>query len=290
MSPPVPVDVALVNQTSALGIEREAAVTATLNHDGSGRPAGRNLEIGSDDVSALRYPRCGSGRNWLLPGTVSKRSFAIGDEGHIIAQRLQRIGLVALRFRSEQRFQFLDLVRILGRKIMCLTEVLVEVVKLPGLGFWRRIERRFICRPGNVIERAGPPAVFINATAAEHFEILQLVSARSIGVIEGVSEAHTFERRLLDSIHFSRRRDGGQLVDGGRNIVDVGELVAYSAGLWNVTGPGNDERITRAAQVRSNFLGPLKGRVERPSPCRSEVIEEKLAAQIVDLFQSFCHA
>lgn len=56
-------------------------------------------------------------------------------------------------------------------------------------------QRRARESPRQVVERTGPPAVFVDSTAAQHFEILHRM-ARRVRVIEGIDEALSLQRRL----------------------------------------------------------------------------------------------
>ena len=44
------------------------------------------------------------------------------------------------------------------------------------------------------------PALVIDATVAEHLEVLQVVHLGRIGIVEGIGHAEALQRRLLDAI------------------------------------------------------------------------------------------
>src|ERR1700734_3778286 len=114
------------------------------------------------------------------------------------------------------------------------------MIQFPRFGLGCRVERRPVSRPREVIERTRPPTILVNAPAAQHFEILYVVTAGRVGTLKCVDEAHALKARLLDSIYLGRQRDRGQLVNGWRDIVDVSELSAHAPNLRNMAGPGNN--------------------------------------------------
>src|ERR1700738_2857553 len=113
-----------------------------------------------------------------------------------------------------------------GGEVMRLAVVFVEVVELPRM--WLR--NAFVPEPeevpGQHVTRAGPPAILIDATIADHLEVLDLVRAGRIGMIEGVDQARSFQRQLLDAVNLTWELDSSQFVDGRRDVGDVMELTA----------------------------------------------------------------
>ena len=59
-------------------------------------------------------------------------------------------------------------------------------------------------------------------------------------MIEAINHAHAFERQLLNAVDDVRQLDACQLIERRRDIRDVMELRAQSAGVFDVAGPGND--------------------------------------------------
>ena len=152
-------------------------------------------------------------------------------------------------------------------EVLGLTEVLVQVVEFEdlvvqriGIGGahdlpWRAVH---LC--------AQQPAFVIQGPLAEHLEILGLVSRRCLGVllVEGIGQARAFERCLFDAIHHLGRGNAADLEDGGHDIVDVAELLAQSALVLDVAGPGNGHALTDAAELRGVLLEPGEGRIKGP--------------------------
>ena len=110
---------------------------------------------------------------------------------------VQRQDLVLLRLLEEQLLHFLELGGIGGGHVVRLRPVLAQVVKLPG----HVVERILVDRAGDVPGRAddfraGDPAFVIDGVVAHHLEILRLVLRGRVGVglVEGVGEAHAFDR------------------------------------------------------------------------------------------------
>ncbi len=137
------------------------------------------------------------------------------------------------------------------------------------------------------MERSGPPAVPVDAAAAEHFEVLDLVVAGLVRMVEGVDHTCAFKRYLFDSVHHLRKLDPGQLKNRGCDVDNMMKLGAEFAGSLDMTWPGNDQGIARAAEMRGHFLGPLERCVARPSPGGGVMVGKQLAAQVVQMFQPF---
>ena len=104
-----------------------------------------------------------------------------------------------LRFLEEQRLQFLQLVGIGRGNVVGLRPVLGQVVEFPR----HVVEGILVDRPGDVPRRAdhfraGDPAFVIDGVVAHHLEVLRLVRGRrfGVGLVEGVGEAHAFDRRF----------------------------------------------------------------------------------------------
>ena len=63
------------------------------------------------------------------------------------------------------------------------------------------------------------PAVVIDRPVREHLEVLRLVPALRLRVLEHVGEADAFDRRLRDAANLRRRLDRERF-EHGRNHVD----------------------------------------------------------------------
>src|ERR1019366_1290045 len=103
--------------------------------------------------------------------------------------------------------------------------------------------------PRKVLERSGPPAVLVNTPAAQHLEILHMMTTRLVRMIEGVSQARALERYLLHTVDHRRRPNAGQFEKRRRDVVHVMELGPEPAGVFDVPRPGDDQRISRAAEM-----------------------------------------
>src|SRR5208283_2801959 len=93
--------------------------------------------------------------------------------------------------------------------------------------------------------RSGNPAVMVNGTVANHFEILRVALRRRIGVgrIEGVTHADAFDRLLLDAVDHVRLLDAGGFENGWNDVDDVVELGANSPHVLDVSGPGDGHAL-----------------------------------------------
>ena len=128
----------------------------------------------------------------------------------------------------------------------------------------------------------GPPLV-IDATVAEHLEILQVVHLGRIGLVEGIGHAEPFERSLLDAIDRGGRRNAGNLEHGRGNIDDMGELRADLVAGLNSLGPVHDRAIAGTAPVGRDLLGPLVRGIHGMRPADRIVVVRLRAAKLVEL-------
>src|ERR1700722_9482399 len=69
----------------------------------------------------------------------------------------------------------------------------------------------------------------------------------------------------------------------------MGELRAQSAGLLNMTRPRNNQRIARAAQVRSHLLAPLKRRASGKGPSGRVVVQIQVATHLAGQREALLH-
>src|SRR5207245_7372560 len=108
---------------------------------------------------------------------------------------------------------------------------------------------------------------------AHHFEVLGLMSRWFLGVlrVEGVGEARTLDRCLLDAIHGLGRLDAGSLEDGRHHVDDVHELLAETAGILNVAVPRNAHALADTAELRGVLFEPSERRIKGPGPARRHV-------------------
>src|SRR5262249_62376311 len=132
--------------------------------------------------------------------------------------------------------------------------VLVEVIR-SGIFPWQ---------PS--VTHARDPSVAVDGAAAEHFEILDPTAFLGLRVVEAVDHADTFDLLLRNPVDLRRLLDSGRLQNRRRDVDDVVELGADAALVLDPVGPGDDERIARAAEVRGDLLAPLERRVHGPLP------------------------
>ncbi len=154
------------------------------------------------------------------------------------------------------------------RKVVCLGKVSLEVIKFPDI--LARIpgsQSRTYRKPRRQrAEGAGKPAVLIDATAAVVVEVLGMLVAGCIGVGEAVGHTDAVNRILLEAVHHLGRVDVENVIDSRRDVVDVMELRAWRLVGLDTRGPGDRQRIARAAKVRGDELGILERRVAGPRP------------------------
>ena len=85
--------------------------------------------------------------------------------------------------------------------------------------------------------RSGPPAIFIDSAVADHLEILDLVRTGLVRMIEGIHHADAFERQLLHAVDYFGKLHAGQFIERRRDIGDMMELRAESAGVLDMPRP-----------------------------------------------------
>ena len=176
------------------------------------------------------------------------------------------------RHLLEQAAQLLHLLRIRLGQIVRLGEIAAQVVELPGL---------FVGVPGGHArggagrvprdegaERAGVPAVAVDAAAGVVLEVLHLLARRRVGVVERVGQADAVHRLLLAPVDDVRVRDADQLVQRRDDVVHVVELAAHLAVGLDALRPRDRHRVARSAEVARHQLGVVERGVARPRPAR----------------------
>ena len=124
----------------------------------------------------------------------------------------------------------------------------------------------------------------VDGAMSEHLEVLRNVLGMSIRRVEGVGEAHAFQRGLGYASDCRGRFDAQCVKDGGHHINGVGVLLAHLAPSLDAFRPGDDEWVGRATAV-SLPLPAAEGRVAGPGPAPGVVIVALRATQLVDLCQ-----
>ena len=168
-----------------------------------------------------------------------------------------------------------------GGEVMVLGGVLIDAVELPAgrveLGQLRRRNR--VAEAGAGLGERGtgpgadrPPAIFVDRSVAEHLEVLGVVAARRCRVDEGLGEAHALDGRLGHAADRGRRLDAEQVEDRRHHIDDVRVLRADLSACLDTDGPGDDERVGRAAAVGFALPAPER-RVAGPRPTPGIVVE-----------------
>src|SRR5215467_10684269 len=98
----------------------------------------------------------------------------------------------------------------LGRDIIGFAEVVSQIVKFPLviIEISRCSAHRHPWKPAMTSRRN--PAIFVEGTVSEHFEILNVTWAFGFGIVETVHHADPFDGLLLDTINFDRLRKVGR--------------------------------------------------------------------------------
>ena len=136
---------------------------------------------------------------------------------------------------------------------------------------------------------AGKPAVAVNAAIAHDLEILGLVSALGLGILEGIKHAHAFNRSLdgaVDALWFGQTRG---FEHSGSNINDMVPLRTNLVGGFDPLRPRDDHAIACAAIVRRNLLSPHERRITRDGPARGHVRKSRRSAPLVVMLEHLLH-
>src|SRR6516164_8709408 len=92
------------------------------------------------------------------------------------------------------------------------------------------------------------------------------VAALAFGFVPRVHHAHALDGVLLDPVDRIGRWNTDRFEDGRHDVDDMRELATDAAQVIDVTTPGHDHALSRAAKVSRHLLHPLEGRVHRPRP------------------------
>src|SRR5262249_49887951 len=148
--------------------------------------------------------------------------------GTFCKSRVEWINVVLLRFDVEGSLELLELLRVLLRQIVRLAEIFVDVIQLPLEIV--RIRFRPRCYPRESKGGgAGHPPVLVNRAIAKHFEILDRVPRRGLGVGKSVDQADAIHRLLASSVHYYRSLDSGGLVNRRNKVDDMTKLLAQTS-------------------------------------------------------------
>ena len=223
-----------MGQLAVLDEEREATEVVGLGDDDALRAAVGHDEVGTDRVGVV-VDAGHHARKDVLDVAAELELGGLG-QGRQLPEEGRQGGeqgqdLVALGLLPEERSELRHLLRVVRREVMCLAEVVGQVVQLGRIRVWvpgarrvghdglRRQDPRDACRP-----HREPPAVLVHGTVADRLEVLLGVPLRGIRRREAVREGDPVEGLLFDAIDGRRRRDASDLEDGRRDVDDVGEL------------------------------------------------------------------
>ena len=181
-----------------------------------------------------------------------------------------------------------------GRKVVGLREVPGEVVEFPDV--LARVPGR---EPGahreprrERSEGRGDPAVAVDGAAAVVVEVLGVLAACGLRVVERVGQADAVDRVLHEAVDDLRRVDADELVDGRRDVVHMMELGTRGVVGLDPLGPRDGHRVARSAEMRGDELGVLERRIAGPRPAgvihvvglrRAERVEAAYPVQRLDL-------
>src|SRR5580698_6023198 len=112
----------------------------------------------------------------------------------------------------------------------------------------------------------------VDRAVGEHLEILRLVPALRLQVLEDGSEADAFDRRLRDTANMRRRFDGERFEHAWDHVDGVSELGTDLARVLDAFRPVNDEGIGSPAAIGLAFPS-LERRVAGMRPAPGVVVE-----------------
>src|SRR5262249_27292595 len=191
-----------------LSLQQQQSPTSKSATDGSYHTFGASLgevHLGGDGPRLVLEVWCGPLRDSLHSRVEDKfastpgETGADGRVGSTPEAGIERVHVVFLRLDVERRLQLLELIWIFCRQIVCLAEVLVDVVELPleivGVRLTSQYHPRQTQRCG-----AGHPTVLIDRPVTHQFKVLCGVSGWRLGVIKRIDEAYAVERFLRGTI------------------------------------------------------------------------------------------
>src|SRR4051812_21766107 len=111
-----------------------------------------------------------------------------------------------------------------------------------------------------------PPSILVHRLIAIRLEVLNVMTARSISIVERIDQACAFELHLPNPVHDIRWLDPRSFIDCGSNVRQVRKLTPQATAMRNACRPRDDHRIPRTAQVRGIGLRTLKRCAEHPGP------------------------
>ena len=263
-------------QLPVLDEQRESSEVVGVGDDHSLGAAVRDVQIRADRVGVVVDPRDAPGGHVLHVSVVG--GSRLGAERRQDAEEggepgEQRLDVVLLRLFPEQVLQLLHLLRIAGRQVVCLGEVIGQVIQLdrvligvPDTG--REPFQQLGIQPprGPGHPHRQPPAVLVHRPVTEVLEVLLGVPLGSVRVGQRPGEGHARHGLLLDAVNVRGLRDPRDVQDRRPHVGHVGELRPQPAAVLDAGWPADDQRVARAAQMRSDLLAPPERRVPGPRP------------------------
>ena len=247
----------------------------------------RHLDVGGDRVGgvlgvdhrALAQAAHAAEQQLRAPGDQLGPSGQHGQEA-LHPTVVQGQGAVLDRLDEEEALEVAELVGVLGGQVPGLGPVGGGVVELPGVV----VQRRHVGRhPGDAVPGDRRPALVVDPPVAHDLEVLRLVAARRVGVVEAVPHADPVEGHLLDAVDEGRGGDAGGVQDGGG---DVGHVVELGAGLGpgrEPGGPVGHHPVAGAPEVGGHLLGPLVRGAGGVGPAHRIVVVGRRRPELVDV-------
>ena len=183
---------------------------------------------------------------------------------------------VAFGFGPPQRNKFCQLVWIRAGEVVALRCIDAEVVELPRFGFVVR---------SLLVFADGLPLACHQGPAAGHLEVLEGVGCRRLCITEDIGKRVTCDGQLAPASEHVRGSDLEEVVDGGHDVSDVGELPAHRPPLtfFDTGWPGHDHRDVDPALV-GVLLVPLERAVAALGPSPRIVGVAMWSTDLVDPF------
>ena len=278
--------VVAVLELAALGVETPAADVRALGDDDALGSLLRHHDLGRDGVRLVLDAQDAVLRQ---ASHAAEQNLGLSFDQHRAAGQVRvdsleqpvvdRQHVVARRFDEPEALQLVELLRHLLGEVLRLAPVLSGVVELPDV----IVQRRWLfLRPRVGVPRHRRPPLMVDATVAEHLEILRLVPLRRLGVVERVEHADAFDRRLRQTVHRKRFGYAGRFENRRSDVDDVAELRANFALGLDALRPVDDGAVAGAAPVRGDLLGPLVRRVHRVRPADGVVVVRLGSTELVD--------
>src|SRR5215470_1729068 len=197
-----------VMQLVVLDEQGVTASTAAVANENALSAACRNIDFGGEAVSAIEHLDGDVLRHRLRAGVVDVGLPVLRKLRTLVSESccsaaVERKDIVLAGLDVPQRNHLDQLGPVRSGQVIGLRGIVDQVVKLPTcrIEFAQLVFRQFELSEkclafgeggaGEWAYRA--PAVVINGPMCEHLEVLSMVSVRRLGIIERMSEAHSFD-------------------------------------------------------------------------------------------------